>query len=55
MSKIKKESVIGGRVKKFDAPDKASGKTRYIHDMNLPNQLVGMIYVFFKPQNTKTQ
>ncbi len=43
MNTIEKKSVIGGRVKKFDAPDKASGKTRYIHDMNLPNQLIGMI------------
>jgi len=33
------ESLIGKRVAKMDAPDKASGKTRYIHDIDLPGQL----------------
>lgn len=33
------ESLIGKRVPKMDAPDKASGKTRYIQDINLPGQL----------------
>ena len=32
-------SLIGKRIPKMDAPDKASGKTRYIHDINLPGQL----------------
>ncbi|MCZ7565391.1 MAG: molybdopterin-dependent oxidoreductase [Burkholderiales bacterium] len=36
---IAKDSLIGKRIAKLDAPDKASGKTRYIHDMNLPGQL----------------
>jgi CO/xanthine dehydrogenase Mo-binding subunit len=34
-----KDSLIGKRIPKMDAPDKASGKTRYIHDINLPGQL----------------
>jgi CO/xanthine dehydrogenase Mo-binding subunit len=33
------ETLIGKRVPKMDAPEKASGKTRYIHDINLPGQL----------------
>jgi len=40
---IAKDSLIGKRIAKLDAPDKASGKTRYIHDMNLPGQLHGKI------------
>jgi xanthine dehydrogenase molybdenum-binding subunit len=32
-------TLIGKRIPKLDAPDKASGKTRYIHDINLPGQL----------------
>ncbi|MEZ5889150.1 MAG: hypothetical protein R3D52_02155 [Xanthobacteraceae bacterium] len=32
-------SLIGKRIPKKDAPEKASGKTRYIHDINLPGQL----------------
>ncbi len=32
-------SLIGKRIPKMDAPEKASGKTRYIHDINLPGQL----------------
>ncbi|MBE0548340.1 MAG: molybdopterin-dependent oxidoreductase [Rubrivivax sp.] len=32
-------SLIGQRIPKMDAPEKASGKTRYIHDINLPGQL----------------
>ena len=32
-------SLIGKRIPKMDAPMKASGKTRYIHDINLPGQL----------------
>ena len=39
METIAKESLIGKRIAKLDAPDKASGKTRYIHDLNLPGQL----------------
>ncbi len=32
-------SLIGQRITKLDAPEKASGRTRYIHDMQLPGQL----------------
>jgi len=40
---IAKTSVIGARVPKPDAPDKALGKTRYINDMELPMMLFGKI------------
>ncbi len=33
------DSLIGRRVPKLDAPDKASGRTRYLHDINIPGQL----------------
>ena len=36
---IEKDSLIGKRIPKMDAPDKAAGKTRYIQDLNLPGQL----------------
>jgi CO/xanthine dehydrogenase Mo-binding subunit len=36
---IERKSLIGQRVPKMDAPEKASGKTRYIHDINVPGQL----------------
>ncbi len=39
MEVIEKDSLIGKRIAKLDAPDKAGGKTRYIHDLNLPGQL----------------
>ena len=32
-------SLIGKRIPKLDAPDKASGKTRYIDDLDLPGEL----------------
>ena len=32
-------SLIGQRIPKMDAPEKASGRTRYVHDINLPGQL----------------
>src|SRR5271166_5420114 len=32
-------SLIGKRIPKMDAPEKAGGKTRYIHDIDLPGQL----------------
>ncbi len=32
-------TLIGKRIPKMDAPAKASGKTRYIHDIDLPGQL----------------
>ena len=33
------DSLIGKRIPKLDAPEKAGGRTRYIHDINLPGQL----------------
>ena len=39
IEKITEGSLIGKRIPKKDAPEKASGKTRYIHDMNLSGQL----------------
>jgi xanthine dehydrogenase molybdenum-binding subunit len=33
------ETLIGKRITKLDAPDKASGKTRYIHDLEIPGAL----------------
>jgi xanthine dehydrogenase molybdenum-binding subunit len=43
MKVIERESLIGKRVPKMDAPEKASGKTRYIHDIDVPGQLWGKI------------
>ena len=43
MKVIEKESLIGKRIAKLDAPEKASGKTRYVHDLDLPGQLYGKI------------
>ena len=40
---IEKRTVIGTRVPKPDAPDKAIGRTRYINDMVLPRMLIGKI------------
>ncbi|MCK9382665.1 MAG: xanthine dehydrogenase family protein molybdopterin-binding subunit [Sulfuritalea sp.] len=40
---IQPDSLIGKRIPKMDAPEKASGKTRYIHDINLSGQLHGKI------------
>lgn len=40
---IERDSLIGKRIAKMDAPEKASGKTRYVHDINLPGQLHGKI------------
>jgi len=33
------DTLIGKRIPKLDAPDKASGKTRYIHDLDAPGTL----------------
>ena len=40
---IERDSLIGKRITKMDAPEKASGKTRYVHDIDLPGQLYGKI------------
>jgi xanthine dehydrogenase molybdenum-binding subunit len=37
------DTLIGKRVPKMDAPEKASGKTRYVQDLNVPGQLHGKI------------
>ncbi len=36
-------SLIGKRIPKMDAPEKASGRTRYIHDIDVPGQIYGKI------------
>jgi xanthine dehydrogenase molybdenum-binding subunit len=41
--KIERQSLIGKRIAKLDAPEKASGKTRYVHDLDVPGQLHGKI------------
>jgi xanthine dehydrogenase molybdenum-binding subunit len=43
MKVVERESLIGKRVPKMDAPEKASGITRYIHDTDVPGQLWGKI------------
>jgi xanthine dehydrogenase molybdenum-binding subunit len=40
---IEKSTLIGQRVRKPDAPDKSTGKTRYINDMVLPQMLIGKV------------
>ncbi len=40
---IEPDTLIGKRIAKMDAPEKASGKTRYIHDLNVSGQLHGKI------------
>ncbi len=46
---VMKRTLIGTRVKKPDAPDKASGKTRYINDMVLPQMLYGKVLFAGRP------
>jgi xanthine dehydrogenase molybdenum-binding subunit len=48
-SPIMKKSLIGQRVRKPDAPDKATGKTRYINDMVLPQMLIGKVLFAGRP------
>ncbi len=36
---VARQSLIGRRIPKLDAPEKASGQTRYIQDIDLPGQL----------------
>src|SRR5512132_4048426 len=43
MKVIEKDSLIGKKIAKLDAPEKASGKTRYVHDLDVPGQLYGKI------------
>ncbi len=46
---VLKQTLIGQRVKKPDAPDKATGKTRYINDMVLPQMLIGKVLFAGRP------
>lgn len=48
-SSIEKTTLIGQRVRKPDAPDKATGKTRYINDMVLPQMLIGKVLFAGRP------
>ncbi len=47
--KTRKDSLIGKRVPKLDAPDKATGKTRYLDDIKLPRMLYGKILFADRP------
>jgi len=44
-----RETLIGQRIRKPDAPDKATGKTRYINDMVLPQMLIGKVLFAGRP------
>jgi len=46
---IAKKTLIGARVRKPDAPDKTTGKTRYINDMVLPQMLHGKVLFAGRP------
>lgn len=48
-SPVTKTTLIGQRVKKPDAPEKATGKTRYINDMVLPQMLIGKVLFAGRP------
>ena len=48
-SPVVKKTLIGQRVRKPDAPDKATGKTRYINDMVLPQMLIGKVLFAGRP------
>lgn len=41
--RIGKTSLIGTRIRKPDAPDKATGKTQYINDLELPGMLIAKV------------
>jgi xanthine dehydrogenase molybdenum-binding subunit len=43
MAVVAKETLIGKRIRKLDAPKKATGEARYVHDIELPGMLVGKI------------
>ncbi|NOY05664.1 MAG: xanthine dehydrogenase family protein molybdopterin-binding subunit, partial [Chlorobi bacterium] len=43
MTVIAKETIIGKRVPKLDAPPKVSGEARYLQDIELPGMLYGKI------------
>jgi CO/xanthine dehydrogenase Mo-binding subunit len=41
---IDKQDIVGARVAKLDAPEKVTGRTRYINDMVLPRMLHAKIF-----------
>ena len=43
MDPIEKKEVVGTRVTKLDAPEKATGRVRYINDMVLPRMLYAKV------------
>ncbi|MHC4100440.1 MAG: xanthine dehydrogenase family protein molybdopterin-binding subunit [Planctomycetota bacterium] len=42
-SKIEKETLIGKRIPKLDAPRKVTGEAQYLHDLELPGMLAAKI------------
>ena len=44
-----KTTLIGARVPKLDAPDKATGLARYLDDIKLPRMLYGQILFANRP------
>ena len=46
---IAKQTLIGQRIRKPDAPEKATGKTRYINDMVLPQMLAAKVLFAGRP------
>ena len=48
-SPIAKKTLIGQRVKKPDAPEKATGRRAYINDMVLPQMLIGKVLFAGRP------
>ncbi|MFQ5792695.1 MAG: xanthine dehydrogenase family protein molybdopterin-binding subunit, partial [Acidobacteriota bacterium] len=43
MTVLEKHTLIGKAIPKLDAPKKATGEARYVHDIQLPGMLVGRI------------
>jgi len=43
MSIFEKDTLIGKRIAKLDAPQKTTGEARFLHDITLPGMLVGKI------------
>ncbi|MHC4091214.1 MAG: hypothetical protein ACYSVY_13235, partial [Planctomycetota bacterium] len=47
--KTEEKTLIGKRVPKLDAPEKATGLARYIEDIKLPRMLYGKILFAGRP------
>ncbi|UCE59671.1 MAG: xanthine dehydrogenase family protein molybdopterin-binding subunit [Phycisphaerales bacterium] len=47
--RTKKDTLIGRRIPKLDAPEKATGLARYIEDLNFPRMLYGKILFADRP------